>query len=189
MSRRSLLRTSGMVLAGGTAVVAVGSATTACTLGNTGDTPDPLIALADGARSDADLARRLAATTPERAAALQTIVSERTVHADALDTEIARAAGTTTTPRTPPPGTPASVDPTADAPAPAGGGQAAGGPAGPAHASDPPPPPPTLDAVRQALAAAQRSAAEVARDQKGYRAGLAGSISAACAAEQRVLLR
>jgi hypothetical protein len=48
--------------------------------------------------------------------------------------------------------------------------------------------PPTLDQLRADLADAQKDAARLARTQSGYRAGLLGSISAACAAQQAVLL-
>ncbi len=48
--------------------------------------------------------------------------------------------------------------------------------------------PPTLDQLRADLADSQKDAARLARTQSGYRAGLLGSISAACAAQQAVLL-
>ncbi|QBJ98863.1 hypothetical protein ERC79_21025 [Rhodococcus sp. ABRD24] len=48
--------------------------------------------------------------------------------------------------------------------------------------------PPTLAQLRADLASVQRDAAQLARTQSGYRAGLLGSISAACAAQQAVLL-
>jgi len=48
--------------------------------------------------------------------------------------------------------------------------------------------PPTLEQLRADLAGSQKDAAELARTQSGYRAGLLGSISAACAAQQGVLL-
>lgn len=54
--------------------------------------------------------------------------------------------------------------------------------------SAPPVAPPTLEQLRADLADAQKDAARLARTQSGYRAGLLGSISAACAAEQAVLL-
>jgi len=52
----------------------------------------------------------------------------------------------------------------------------------------PVPAPPTLDQLRADLADSQKEAARLARTQSGYRAGLLGSISAACAAQQAVLL-
>lgn len=45
-----------------------------------------------------------------------------------------------------------------------------------------------IDQLRADLASAQRDAGKLARTQSGYRAGLLGSISAACAAQQVVLL-
>ncbi|PTR26583.1 hypothetical protein C8K36_105155 [Rhodococcus sp. OK519] len=48
--------------------------------------------------------------------------------------------------------------------------------------------PPGVDQMRADLATAQRDAAKLARTQSGYRAGLLGSISASCAAQQVVLL-
>ncbi|RVW03594.1 hypothetical protein [Rhodococcus spongiicola] len=48
--------------------------------------------------------------------------------------------------------------------------------------------PPTLEQLRSDLADSQKEAARLARTQSGYRAGLLGSISAACAAQQAVLL-
>ncbi|MDH6281833.1 hypothetical protein M2280_003055 [Prescottella agglutinans] len=48
--------------------------------------------------------------------------------------------------------------------------------------------PPTLEQLRADLADSQKEAARLARAQSGYRAGLLGSISAACAAQQAVLL-
>ncbi|MFC9517266.1 hypothetical protein ACFTSD_16170 [Nocardiaceae bacterium NPDC056970] len=45
-----------------------------------------------------------------------------------------------------------------------------------------------IDQLRADLASAQRDAGTLARTQTGYRAGLLGSISASCAAQQVVLL-
>ncbi|WP_241665836.1 hypothetical protein [Prescottella subtropica] len=50
------------------------------------------------------------------------------------------------------------------------------------------PAPPTVEQMRADLAESQKEAAGLARTQSGYRAGLLGSISAACAAQQVVLL-
>lgn len=54
--------------------------------------------------------------------------------------------------------------------------------------STPPTMPPTLEQLRADLADSQKEAGRLARTQSGYRAGLLGSISAACAAQQAVLL-
>lgn len=45
-----------------------------------------------------------------------------------------------------------------------------------------------IDQLRADLAGSQRDAGKLARTQSGYRAGLLGSISASCAAQQVVLL-
>lgn len=154
MSRRTLLRWSSVVL-GGVGAVSL----TACGGADDADSePDPLIAQAQRARTDAATAAALVAVTPELAEALTTIDAERTVHADTLDAEIARAAGTTAT-TTPPSATAA---PAAE--------------------------PATVQALRERLARSQRDAAGLARTLQGYRAGLLGSISAACAAQTEVLL-
>ena len=132
-----------------------------CTLGTgTPGEPDALIALAESARADAEMAGQLAAVLPDLAAALTTIIAERTAHAEALETELVRVAGTTT-----------------QEPARSG-----------ADSTVPAPPPPSLDGLRAALAGAQRAAADTARADSGYRAGLAGAISAACATQNEVLL-
>ncbi len=93
MSRRTLLRWSGAALgsAGGFTVAG-------CAASPDEDTePDPLIAQAQRARTDAALAGALVAVAPERADALATIGAERTTHAQALDAEIARLVGGTPT--------------------------------------------------------------------------------------------
>ncbi|WP_138999058.1 hypothetical protein [Rhodococcus zopfii] len=93
VSRRTLLRWSGAALgsAGGFTVAG-------CAASPDEDTePDPLIAQAQRARTDAALAGALVAVAPERADALATIGAERTTHAQALDAEIARLVGGTPT--------------------------------------------------------------------------------------------
>lgn len=154
-SRRALLRGAGI----GLAAVSAGSVLGACTLGESAPAePDPLIALAAAARADDQTATELAILLPDRAVVLNTVAAERSAHADALETELGRATGTST----------AAPEPTESVPAAA--------------------PQPTLDGLRTALAAAQRSAADTARQSSRYRAGLTGSISAACAAQNEVLL-
>lgn len=123
--------------------------------------PDPLLALALAARSDAASAAALAAATPAQAGPLRTIATERTAHAQALDAEITRAAGTVA------PATSASV---------------------PASVTPPATAPPTAAALRSSLQSSQTIAADLARTVPPYRAGLLGSVAAACAAEQAVLL-
>lgn len=119
--------------------------------------PDPLTAELAAARSDAELAAAAAQATPELAAALLVIADERARHAAALVEELARAAGEPI----PEPTTP----------------------------SDPPSPPPPTPSVRQVSEALRRSgdsAAKLAPTLSGYRAGLLGSIAAACTAAHTV---
>lgn len=159
-----MLRGTGLGLGIGLAAVAGSAALTGCTLGGTtAAEPDAFIAMAIAARSDAEMATALSLLLPNQAPALATVAAERTAHADALESEVARASGTTT-----PYPAPTAVAATGD--------------------GAPPPPPPTVDGLRAALANAQRTAADSARADTGYRAGLAGSISAACAAQNEVLL-
>ncbi|CAM2901017.1 hypothetical protein RHDE110596_06130 [Prescottella defluvii] len=155
LSRRAALRVVGSAALGTTAL----AATTGCSDSGQADTPaevDALTTQAELARRDAANATTAIATYPDRAGALGVVATERTAHADALDAEIARAAGAATAETTTP--------------------------------SPQVPAPPTLEQLRVDLADAQREAARLARNQSGYRAGLLGSISAACAAQQAVLL-
>ncbi|MDG3010949.1 hypothetical protein G4X40_12390 [Rhodococcus sp. D2-41] len=152
MPRRSVLRIAGAGLGLGLAGLTVA----ACSSDDSGQSVDPLIALSRSARQDAATATAMVAKFPDRATALTQIGTERTAHADAFDTEIARAAGATT----------ASATATAVAPEPTT----------------------TLDQLRSTLRQSQREAAGVARTLSGYRAGLTGSVGAACAAEVAVLL-
>lgn len=65
-----------------------------CALGDeTPPPPDPLIELARQARSDAAQATAVAMVEQDRNEALQTVASERTAHADALEAEVNRLAG------------------------------------------------------------------------------------------------
>jgi len=155
LSRRALFRWSTITVTG---AVTVGL--TACAATDDEPEPDPLLSAAARARTDAATATALAATTPDLADALTAIADERAAHAEALDTEISRAAGVTDS--TAPP-------PTTTAPAPTG-------------------PAPSVEELRARLTDSQRGAADLARTQRGFRAGLLGSISAACAAHTEVLL-
>lgn len=151
--------------------------------------PDPLVVLAVAARADAAAAASAAPTTPAKAVVLATVAAERRAHADALDAEIARAAGSVDgTPLTPPPATtPAAATPPGSTPAaatPPGSTPAA---ATPAASTPPVTPPATLAQVVAALTANQRTAAAAAIGAPPYRAGLLGSVAAACAAELAVL--
>ncbi|MBM7414907.1 MULTISPECIES: hypothetical protein [Nocardiaceae] len=151
LSRRTMLRGAGAVVAGTTIL----ASTVACSDGAQDDEapqPDPLAAHAARARSDAAAATAAIAQNPAAVDTLTVIADQRTAHADALDAEIARL--------TPPPtvsGTAAAETGTAE-----------------------PVPAPALTELSTALSDAGRSAADDARALSGYRAGLLGSISAAC---------
>ncbi|MEE2056439.1 hypothetical protein [Rhodococcus artemisiae] len=155
MSRRTLLRWCSAA-AGGVSVAAV----TGCGVADDELEPDPLLAQAARARTDASTATALVALVPDLSEPLTMISSERTAHADALEAEIARAAGATTS-YTPP----SSTTTTAAA------GQA-----------------PTVELLRESLVRSQRSAGDVGRTLQGFRAGMLASISAACAVQTAVLL-
>ncbi|MFF2551673.1 hypothetical protein ACFVUS_11780 [Nocardia sp. NPDC058058] len=159
MDRRAVLRLAG----GGVLAVAAVGALTACTEESAPELPDPLLAQEESARADAANAQAAIATNPDKAAALQTIATQRGAHADALRTEIDRAIGvygdgTTPSKRVAPP------TPTV------------------------PVPPPAVSQLKASLGQAQRSAADLSIQLSGYRAGLLGSISAACATQAGVLL-
>ncbi|MFF0814156.1 hypothetical protein ACFYVR_03205 [Rhodococcus sp. NPDC003318] len=148
----------------GAAALGVATAATATGCAGTDDDqpaePDPLRTALDAAQRDAAAAAAASALAPERAAALSVIAVERTAHADALSAEIARAAGQD----------PSTTSTTA------------------AATTTAPVTPPTIDELRTMLARSQRGAADLARRVDGHRAGLLGSISAAVAAEQAVML-
>lgn len=155
-----MLRRSGLGLGLGLVAVAGSTALSGCTLDSrTPPAPDAFIALAASARSDAAMATALSAQAPDQAVALMTIAAERTAHAEAIEAELLRANG------------PAATSPE------------------PIPADTAPQTPLTIDGLRAALADAQRAAADTARADTGYRSGLAGSISAACAAQNEVLLK
>lgn len=112
------------------------------------------------ARRDAETAAVLAGARPELADALGIVAAERRAHADALAAEIDRVLGGPSTSSSP-----AATTATTTAV-----------------------PPPSLDELTADLAQAQTSAAESARNESGYRAGLLGSISAACGVHLGVVL-
>ncbi|MBJ7399300.1 hypothetical protein [Mycolicibacterium sp.] len=154
LSRRS-------VLAGGSrgllALALIGPAAAAC--GPSGPPePDPLEAELSAARADSELAAAAAkAAPPEIAPALIEVSAERTRHANALVEELSRAAGKPTP-------TPWAETTSASVTA----------------QSTPPAPPPTLKDVVAALRRSGENAAKLAPQLSGYRAGLLGSIAAAC---------
>ncbi|NLE81639.1 MAG: hypothetical protein GX610_19070 [Rhodococcus sp.] len=125
---------------------------------------DRLTSAAKLARRDAENAKAAIALLPDRSGALTTISTQRREHADALEAEIARAAGTY-----------------ADGSTPTSTGR-------PSPETTKPAPPPDLPTLRGHLTESQRNAAELARSLSGYRAGLCASIGAACGTHVVVLL-
>ncbi len=123
--------------------------------------PDALQPLAQAARADAATATAAATATPARAAQLGVVAAERTAHALALEAEIARAAGSIS-------GTPV-VPPATTTPGAA------------------PPPPASFADLLVSLRANQQGAGALAITVQPYRAGLLGSVAAACAAQLAVL--
>jgi hypothetical protein len=150
-----------LVLLGGTAATACGSTTPVKDV-------DALLGQLERARSDGELAGNAAtAAPPKLAAALTAVVGLRAAHAKALNDEITRISGEApqTPPTTPPPSTAAPTSP-----------------------SGPPPKPATAADVIAALQQSADGASLLAAQQSGYRAGLLGSVAAACTAAATVAL-
>jgi hypothetical protein len=123
--------------------------------------PDPLVALADAARADAALAAAAIAVDPALAEPLQPLVDARTEHAAALDAEIARLD----------PDHPTSAPAAPDTEAATGSATSR----------------PDRDAVRQAVRASGRTAAEVALGLPPERVGLVASVAACCSTYAEVV--
>ncbi|MEE6166232.1 MULTISPECIES: hypothetical protein [unclassified Mycolicibacterium] len=126
-----------------------------------------LAALLDRARADSKLASAAAAAQPAQSAqarALTTVASERSAHAQALTDELVRMAGTKAP--TAQPSATSTTTPASGAPAPA----------------------PTVADVINALKQSGQEATTLAARLSGYRAGLVGSIAAACVAAYTVAL-
>ncbi|WP_245819489.1 hypothetical protein [Rhodococcoides yunnanense] len=159
LSRRTAFR-----LTGGVVLTTVALATgTGCSTGDDSDTSaivDTLTVHLRSAQRDAAAAGALIALAPEMAGPLGIVQSERDQHAVALGAEIDRVAGVI-------PGETTTATSVATAE---------------------PAPPPTLEELRSLLGESQRGAANSAREESGYRAGLLGSISAACAVQVSVVL-
>ncbi|AQA06857.1 hypothetical protein BVC93_30050 [Mycobacterium sp. MS1601] len=120
------------------------------------------------ATSDSELARAAAVAAPRAAQpALVQIAGERARHAQALADEISRTLGTVV----PPTLTSTSTSTTTTSGTP-----------------QPPSPAPGVDDVAAALRSSAGSAADYAARESGYRAGLLGSIAAACTAAYTVAL-
>ncbi|WP_245746559.1 hypothetical protein [Nocardia altamirensis] len=172
LDRRSVLRLAG----GGTIGVFALGAAAGCGADDTVYEPDPLATHEVQARADAAAATAAIALAPQRHTALTVIASERTAHADALKAEMDRVIGVYGDGTTPVHRTRTN-------------GPAASGPSAVASGSAvPPTPPPSVDTLRAQLTKSRQSAADLARTQSGYRAGLLASISAACAVQAGVLL-
>lgn len=160
-------------LLGAAALALLGTAAAAC-----GEPPPPpdlddLVTQLDRARSDSKLAGDAAAAVPGGKAspdtsALTTVASEREAHAQALSDEIARL------------GEPV---PTASTTTSAGATSSSSTSTGAAPADKP-----TTADVVAALKQSAESAAGAAAQFSGYRAGLLGSIAAACTAAYTVAL-
>lgn len=169
LSRRRALAGAGRGLL---ALAFVGTAVAACGSKPTG--PDPLEAELSAARSDSELAAAAAkAAAPAMVPALIEVSTERARHATAIVEELARAAGkptptpgAETTGGAPTGGAPNGDAPNANAPAQTSTNRAV--------------PPPSLGDVVTALRRSADNAATLAPTLSGYRAGLMGSIAAAC---------
>ena len=147
------------VLIAAAALSAIGATASAC--GSPAPQPEELAPQLDLARRDSQMAGAAAtAAGPFYAPLLNVVADERAAHAKALSQEIARAAGETTT--------------SSQAAAPTPSGSAA--------------PPPSRTDVMAALRESADSAAKLAANLSGYRAGLLGSIAASCTASVTVPL-
>lgn len=168
-SRRRLLAGGGRGLL---AVALLGPVAAAC--GSAPSGPDPLEELVQAARRDSELAAAAAkAAPPALVPALTEIAAERNRHAVALIEEVSRAAGRPTPTETAsgaPAGSPASASASASVSAP----------------PSPPPPPPSVADVSAALRRSADGAGALVPTLSGYRAGLLGSIAAACTAAHTV---
>jgi hypothetical protein len=149
------------VLIGGVALAALAIATPACSSPPAPPTVDELEAQLNLARQDSELATAAAVGASERVnRALKQVATERSQHAEALNTEIQRLAATSS----------ATTSPTTTT----------------ASAAAAPPPP--LASVVTSLKASADSARQLATTSSGYRAGLLGSIAASCTASYTVAL-
>jgi hypothetical protein len=129
-----------------------------CSLGSgAGAPPDPLIALADAARSDAALASAVVAAAPDLADRVRPLADARLAHAAALDAEVSRLDPERTTLPTP-------------APVPASGLAKDG-----------------LAKLRGAAQSAATAAAAAVPGLPAERVGLVASVAACCSAYAAVL--
>jgi septal ring-binding cell division protein DamX len=149
------------VLSGGAAIAVFGLTGSACSSPPAPPEIDELESQLNLARHDSELATAAAAAaaTPVNTA-LTEVAAERTKHAQALATEIARLA----------------VNPTSTTSQATSTTSAVAAPA------------PTLSDVINSLRGSAASASHLAMTSSGYRAGLLGSIAAACTASYSVAL-
>lgn len=159
--RRALIGAAALAVLGATSTVSCGSTTPVKDV-------DALLGQLDRARTDDQLAADAAlAAPPKVAAALTVIAAERAAHAQALTDEITRMSGEAPT-------TPSATSSTSS-------------PTSTTTSGVPPQPPSTADVVA-ALEQSATGASLLASQQSGYRAGLLGSIAAACTTATTVAL-
>ncbi len=140
-----------------------------CSLGGFGfgldadeaEPPDPLIALAAAARSDAELIAAALAANRGLTGRLQPLLDARTAHAEALDAEVTRLDPSRATARSDVPSPVPTAAPTA--------------------------PPPDLATVRHAVLGSALSAATTVIDLPDGRIGLVAAVAACCSAYTEVL--
>ena len=164
-----------------TAAVTGGLATTGTVLaacgGGSGISESTRIAerlapLALAASDDAIAARTLSARNPDRSAALAVIATERQTHATTINDEIARLAPDLARPSTASGVVATPVQPSGAAPT----------------SAAPQPTVTTVEQLRERLTSAASSTGDLAVGMSGYRAGMLGSIAAACSAQVQVQL-
>ncbi|MBO0880304.1 MAG: hypothetical protein J2P17_08110 [Mycobacterium sp.] len=155
------------MLAGGAALAVLGITVSACSSQPAPPKVDELESQWKLAQHDSEQATAAAGAAAQPvSAALTEVASERAQHAQALAAEIARVA---VNPASTSSATSASTtSPTSTSPAAA--------------------PPPSLSDVVSSLRASAASAGQLATTLSGYRAGLLGSIAAACTAAHTVAL-
>jgi hypothetical protein len=152
------------VLAGGAALAALTMTGSGCSSPPAPPAVDELESQLTLARHDSELATAAAAAAAQPvSAALTEVATERGQHAQALATEIGRLAVNRTSTSSP------TSSPTTTTSAAAA-------------------PPPTLSDVINSLRGSAASASHLATTSSGYRAGLLGSIAAACTASYSVAL-
>ena len=160
--RRVLVGATALALLGGTVATACGSTPPVKDV-------DALIGALERARADSQLAgNAAAAAAPTIAAALSVVADQRAAHARALTDEITRISG--------------------EAPTPSASTSASSSSSAAPTTPVPPPKPPTAADVVAALKQSADGASLLATQQSGYRAGLLGSIAAACTAAATVAL-